>query len=462
MVLLLPPHRRPFVAFGGRLSQRPYALCSQRRGGKISHGPRGTYTAPCTSWRGSLTAARPTVVVLGGGFAGLRALHRLHDLGERAELVLVDARTTSLARPALPEVALAGKPVEHARFPLADAAARHGARFVNEAVERVETERSCLVLEGGEELRFDVLLVALGAHKDYDAVPGFSQFGYSVCDDTEAPRLAAALEGFEGGPVVVGSAKSTWGRRVEVPQLAAPCEGPVAEIMFLVDHELRRRGLRERSPIRVFSPGDIFFEDVGPKVHADVEPLVARQGIEVTTGKVLERLSRGEVHFTDGTVWDSALSIVLPPYTGNPVVKRSPGLGDEQGFVPTDTTMRHLDFEHVYAAGDGASLSMPKLGHIAVMEADVAAAAIHRELTGTGDVPAHRPEVFCIANRGGHDATLIYSNTLYGGTTDLTLDGAAAHLMKWSFDSYYFHTKGHLPPDLATDGLELVLRTARR
>ena len=409
-----------------------------------------------------MSAARPTVVVLGAGFAGLRALYRLHDLGERVDLVLVDARTTSLARPALPEVALAGKPVDHARFPLRDAAARHGARFVNRAVERIDLERSRVVFGDGDGLRYDVALVTLGAHKDYDAIGGFSDFGYSVCDDTEAPRLAEALEGFGGGPVVIGSAESTWGSRVEVPRLAAPCEGPVAEIMFMVDHELRRRGLRDASSIRVFSPGAVFFEDVGPKVHADVEPLVARQGIEVTTRKVLEHLSRGQVHFADGTAWESALSIVLPPYAGNPVVRASPGLGDEQGFVPTDTTMRHLDAEHVYAAGDGASLSMPKLGHIAVMEADVAAAAIRRDLTGKGDLPPHRPEVFCIANRGGHDATLIYSDTLYGGTTDLTLDGAAAHLMKWSFDSYYFHSKGHLPPDLATEGLELVLRSAHR
>jgi sulfide:quinone oxidoreductase len=417
-----------------------------------------------------VTSARPTVVVLGAGFSGLRALYRLRDLHDRVDVVLVDARTTSLARPALPEVALAARPVEHARFPVRDAAERHGARFVHRTVEQVDLERSWVIFHdgdshgdsGGDHLRYDALLVALGAHKDYDAVGGFSDFGYSVCDDTEAPRLARALERFGGGPVVIGSAESTWGSRVEVPRLAAPCEGPVAEIMFMVDHELRRRGLRDVSSIRVFSPGAVFFEDVGPKVHADVERLVALQGIEVTTGKVLDHLGQGAVHFTDGTAWDSALSIVLPPYAGSPVVRASPGLGDERGFVPTDTTMRHLDAEHVYAAGDGASLSMPKLGHIAVMEAAAAAAAIRRDLTGRGDVPPHRPEVFCIANRGGHDATLIYSDTLYGGKTDLTLDGAAAHLMKWTFDSYYFHTKGHLPPDLATEGLELVLRAAAR
>lgn len=407
------------------------------------------------------SSGRQRVVILGGGFAGLRAAYRLGSLTEQADLVLVDPRATSLSRPALPEVALAGKPVEHARFPLASAAARAGARFQHRAVQRVDAADRQVVLDDGDTLAYDHLLVALGATKDYDAIPGYREFGYSLCDDTEAPRLAEALDGFTGGPVVIGSAKSVWGTRVQVPQLAAPCEGPVAEIMFMVDHELRRRGLRDRSPISVFSPGHIFFEDVGPTVHAAVEPLVERAGIEVTTGKVLSRLTDGAVEFEDGTHWDSALSIVLPPYTGNAVVKRSPGLGDEQGFVPTDQAMRHLDFDQVYAAGDGTALAMPKLGHIAVIQADVAAAAIRHDLTGTGDIPPYRPEVFCIANRGGAQATLIYSDTLFGGSIDLTVDGPAAHFMKWGFDGYYFHTQGHLPPDLATEGLEMLLRRVR-
>jgi sulfide:quinone oxidoreductase len=408
-----------------------------------------------------MAGQRVRIVILGGGFAGLRALYHLARLGERAELVLADPRPTSLARPALPEVALAGKPVGQARFPLAPVAARSGARFLQAAAERVDTAGQQVILGGGQALGYDYLLLTLGAVKDYAAVPGFAEHGYSVCDDTEAPRLAGALDHFAGGPVVIGSARSTFGTRVAVPQLAAPCEGPVAELMFMVDHELRRRGLRERSPIRVFSPGSVFFEDVGPQVHAAVEPLVARAGIEVSTGKVLARVEAGGVVFTDGTRWDSALSIILPPYTGHPVVRASAGLGDEQGFVPTSQDMRHLDFARVYAAGDGAALAMPKLGHIAVMQADVAAAAIRRAVTGAGTIPPYRPEVFCIANRGGAQATLILSDTLFGGTTDLTLDGPLAHLMKWGFDSYYFHTRGHLPPGLLNEGTAALLRRIR-
>lgn len=409
-----------------------------------------------------MTSTKAKIVILGGGFAGLRALYRLRALGERADIVLVDPRTTSLARPALPEVAFAGKPVEHARFPLERPVTRSGAQFVNHGVDRVEATAQRVVLDNGDEIAYDYLFLALGAKKDYDALRGFHEFGYSICDDTQAPRLAQALNEFKGGPVVVGSAKSVWGTRISAPALAAPCEGPVAEIMFMVGHDLRLRGLHRTSPIRVFSPGDIFFEDVGARVHADVGALIAREEIVVTTGKVLSRLEKDAVVFEDGDQWESALSIVLPPYSGNDVVKRSAGLGDEQGFVPTDMSMRHLDFERVFAAGDGTALSMPKLGHIAVMQADVASATLIRDITGEGEVPDYRPEIFCIANRGGEQATLIYSNDFFGGPIDLTLNGPVAHMMKWGFDEYYFHTAGHLPPDLATEGVELVLRELKQ
>lgn len=406
-------------------------------------------------------STRATVVILGGGFAGLRALHRLTHLKDVADVILVDPRSTSLAKPVLPEVALAGKSVEHARFTLEPLVTSRGARFVHRGVDRVETTKQLVVLDDTSTLHYDFLLVALGALKDYDAIPGFREYGFSVCDDIEAPRLAARLESFTGGPVVIGSAKSVWGSRVEVPELAAPCEGPVAEILFMIDRDLSRRNLRARSPIQVFSPGQIFFEDVGPKVHDAVGPMIEERGIKVTTATVLDHLEADRVVFTDGSSWESALSIVLPPYAGNPVVKRSPGLGDERGFIPTDKTMRHLDAARVYAAGDGTSLSMPKLGHIAVMQADVAAGAILQDLTGRGEVPQYHPEVFCIASRGGLEATLILSDTLFGGTTDLTLDGPIAHLMKWGFDSYYFHTPGRLPPDLMANGLEGLLREVR-
>jgi sulfide:quinone oxidoreductase len=399
--------------------------------------------------------ARTRIVVLGGGFAGLRAFHRLHSVPS-VDVVLIDPREASLARPALPEVAFAGKPLQHALIPLVPIIERHGGKFLRQAVIAIDAPEGYVTVDSGERVNYDYLLLAVGAHKDYDAVPGFPEYGFSVCDDREAPRLARAVQAFTGGPVVVGAAKSTWGSRIRVQPLAAPCEGPIGEIIFMLDYELRRRKIRVRSPITAFSPGALFFEDVGAKVHEAMAPQLKIRDIDVIVNKELAALEPGHVRFADGSSVESAFSIIIPPYTGNQVITAS-GLGDERGFIPTDDSMRHLDHENIYAAGDATALAMPKLGHIAVMQADIAAAALIRAITGQGEVPAYRPEIFCIMNQGGAEALLILSDTLYGGKRDIALRGPIAHAMKWGFDSYYFYTRGNMPPDMANTAIEALL-----
>lgn len=395
------------------------------------------------------------LVILGGGFAGLRAVYHLHTLDE-LDITLVDARNNSLEKPSLPEVALAGKPVQHVQIPLQPLLDRHGVRFIHDTVTHIDVQQQQVQLTTSAPLPYDYLLIALGAVKDYDAIPGFHEYGFSVCDDEQAQRLSERLTTFVGGAIVIGAARSSFGRRVSAPELSAPCEGPIGEVMFMLDYDLRRRGLREKSNFDIFTPGKEFFEDVGPKVHAALSPVIQKHAMNVHVSKTLKQIHADRVEFADGSILNSDLTVIIPPYAAPDVIKVS-GLGDEAGFIPTDTQMRHLDYANVFAAGDINALAMPKLGHIAVHQADIAAATIRREVTGAGDIPQYAPEIFCIMNRGGEEATLILSDYLYGGQRDITLNNAMAHWMKWSFDSYYFFTKGHMPPELAQSTLETLL-----
>lgn len=102
-------------------------------------------------------------------------------------------------------------------------------------------------------------------------------------------------------------------------------------------------------------------------------------------------------------------------------------------------------------------MAQPKLGHIAIHQADIAISTILKEITGKGEVVPFKPSVFCIMNMGGVDAILIYSDNLYNGKNDLAFHSSLSHMMKWGFDSYYYYTQGHMPPNFSMNGIEKFL-----
>ncbi len=399
------------------------------------------------------------LVIVGAGFAGLRFLYRIEKYRDHFDITVIDRHDYSLERPALPEVAFEDKTIEKVHIPLPQQLQKHGATFIQGEIEHIDPKASSLTLKDGKRLSYDYLILATGAIKDYDAIKGYREYGYSVCDDKEALRLHERLKTFEGGAVVTGAAKSEFGHRVNAPDLKAPCEGPIGEVMFMMDHRLREEGKRDKSTISVFSPSEIFFEDVGDNAREPVAKIMQEHGISLTTGKELVEITKESVIFSDGSTMPCDLAIIIPPYKAPDYIAKS-GLGDDKGWVPTDRDMKHLDYDNIYAIGDINALAQPKLGHVAVNQADVAAAALARAENLSDEVVEFTPEVFCIMNMGGFEAILIYSNALYGGEYDLAWHSSLAKFMKLSFDAEYHYTHGHMPPDFAVKMLEEVLHLA--
>lgn len=90
----------------------------------------------------------PRIVVVGGGFAGLRALAGLRTrLAGGAELTLVDRLSATLAQ---------------APTPLEEILRDAGGVFLHGIVDRVDAQRREVLLEDGRFLGFDRVLLALG------------------------------------------------------------------------------------------------------------------------------------------------------------------------------------------------------------------------------------------------------------------------------------------------------------
>ncbi len=392
------------------------------------------------------------VVILGAGFSGLHIFYKIrHLIGKKIEITVVDRRSHALLKPELPEVAFEGAPLSHSLIELEHTLENRGATFIQSDVERIEAKTNKIILKNGKHVIYDYLFITLGAVKDYDAIKGYKEYGYSVCDDLQAQKLWEKVKNFEGGHIVTGAAKSYWGTRVQAPKLSAPCEGPIGEVMFMLDYYLSKDKNLEvinKYQIDVFTPAEIFFEDVGDKPHEVIGEFMTKKQMNLHNNKLLKEIGKDFIAFEDGTQMPCDLAIIIPPYIAPQVIKNSQ-LGDEKGFIPTDTTMRHLDFDNIFAAGDITALAQPKLGHIAIIQGAIAAASLLKELGEEIEIPPHDLEVFCIMNMGGHEATLIDSNTLYGGNRDIAMYSPISKLMKWGFDNYLYFNRGHMPPDWA-------------
>jgi len=189
-----------------------------------------------------------------------------------------------------------------------------------------------LVLDDSGTLAYDYLLLASVATKDYDAIPGFRDFG-TPCATT--PRRHDWSRPWTGSPVARWSSARPGGRgepECRCPSWPLPARGRSPRSCSgwrTTNYAVVACVIAVRS--RCSAPDTSSSRTLAPRCTPPWSPPFARADTEVTTGKVLSGLTNGAVQFDDGTRWDSALSIMLPPYTGNAVVKRSPGLDDKRG-----------------------------------------------------------------------------------------------------------------------------------
>jgi NADH dehydrogenase len=112
---------------------------------------------------------RPRIVIIGCGFGGLEAARAL--AGADVEIVVVDRTNHHLFQPLLYQVATAGLPAPAIAGPIRHILRKQIAQdrltVLMGEVTSIDTASSCVVLDGGEHLHYDHLIVASGATHSY-------------------------------------------------------------------------------------------------------------------------------------------------------------------------------------------------------------------------------------------------------------------------------------------------------
>ncbi|MFA5801339.1 MAG: FAD/NAD(P)-binding oxidoreductase [Thermoleophilia bacterium] len=360
------------------------------------------------------------VVVIGGSFAGLTgALEAKRKLGSTTEVILISKTDSFVYIPSLIWVPFGWRTVKDITIPLKPVLEKHGVKFIQTEVSKVDPENNKVITSDGE-IDYDYLLVASGVSTRFDLIEGLGpdKNTYSVCTPSHAEEAGAGWQKLisDPGPVVIGASQG------------ASCMGAGYEFLFNLEYAARKAGIRDKVDITWITP-EPFLAHFGIGGMAGGEAMLKSFmkifNINYIVNSEIEKITGTDVVLKDGRKLPYKYSMIIPPFNGAKYVKESGDLGDEKGFIPIDDTYRHKKYANVFAAGlavavplpwsTPVALGIPKTGFPSEESAKVAAGNIvhvlHGETESLKSKPWGRIPGLCVLD-AGHKEVIIISNHL--------------------------------------------------
>ncbi|HET9740179.1 MAG TPA: hypothetical protein VFP78_18825 [Solirubrobacteraceae bacterium] len=342
-------------------------------------------------------SAPGTVVIAGGGVAGLECMMALRDLeGDDLRIVLVTPADEFAYRPlAVAEPFSLGR-VRH--YPLGPIAADFGAELVRDVVVEVKAGEHRAVCASGAMLDYGALVLAPGARAE-PAVPHAVTFGAPG----SRARLEVLLDDIRDGScrdvAFLVPPETSWSLPLYELALMTANEAAYGTRVWLVSPEAR--------PLAVF----------GPAVSADVGRMLEAAGVQFV-GSAHGVPEPGGVRL-DARLVEAEAVVALPALRG-PALRGVPA--DPRGFIPTDEHGRVRGLKAVYAAGD-ATVFPVKQGGLAAQQADAVAEAVAAAFGAPLTPRPFRPVLRGLLLTGGEDRFLRAG--LGGGEGDGATGGTA-------------------------------------
>ena len=403
------------------------------------------------------------IVILGAGTAGTIMANRLRRQfaasirGRHTEIIIIDEDDEHVYQPGLLFVPFGIHATDTLTRPR-QKQLHHAVTYRLGRIDRVLTNENRVYLSDGEVIDYDLLIVATGSRIVPEETDGLTGAGWrtSIFDFyslTGATALRDKLATWPGGRLVI-----------DVVEMPIKCPVAPLEFAFLADWYFTNRGIRDKVDITYVTPLDGAFTK--PIAAGELSHLLREKQIDLVT-----EYSAGRVDGAAGILysWDEReipfdLLVTVPLHCGAEFVGRSPGLGDDMGFVLTNPrTLQSLAAENVFAIGDATNVPTSKAGSVAHFESDILVRNIDRVLTGRAPAAEYDGHANCFVETGFDKALLIDFNydvePLPGnfplpklGPMRLLRESRLNHFGKMAFQWIYWHVllPGHEIPGIGS------------
>jgi sulfide:quinone oxidoreductase len=306
------------------------------------------------------------LLILGAGTAGTMMANKLHKAldKEEWEITIVDQFKTHYYQPGflfIPFNIYTKQDVVKPKSNFFPA----GIKVIYNSIDKIVGAENKVLLQGGQVLQYDYLIIATGAQTRPDETPGLKDnLWYKSIFDFYTIEGAVALQNyfkhFEGGKLVMCIAE-------------IPYKCPVAPIEFvcLAEAFFTKKGIRDKVDITYVTPmSGAFTKPVASKMLGD---LLAEKNIKVVADFYLERVDNDKkmiVAYDEREIEFDVLTVV-PTNMGDEMILRS-GLGDDLNFVHTNKhTLQSEKHKNIFVLGDAANLPTSKAGSVAHFASEI-------------------------------------------------------------------------------------------
>lgn len=346
--------------------------------------------------------ARPRVVIIGGGFAGVAAARALRK--SDAEVILIDRRNHHIFQPLLYQVATAVLAPSEIAAPIRQLEAKQANLNVilADVVGIDSTLRTVDALCPGigiRKVRFDFLVVATGTRPSYFGNDEFATFapGLKNLADAEIIRTKI-LSAFE-----MAEATDDENERARQMNFVLVGAGPTgvelaASIAQLVTVTLRgnfRQIDPATSTILLLEGGDRVLPSFAPSLSKKAAKRLAKLGVKVLTGVKVERVDAHGV-IAKGTRIPSATVLWTAGVAASPIVQLLGVKTDRAGRALVEPFLNLPGEPNIFVVGDAASIEqqdgrpVPGVAQAAIQQGRHVGRLISDQLGGWGQKRAFR------------------------------------------------------------------------
>ena len=386
------------------------------------------------------------IVIAGAGYAGLHVALRLAAKlrnHPEVELTLIDRHDYHQVITELPRVAGGTRAADAVRIPLQDTLDTR-VRFVQTEINGFDLAGRRL-LTGAGPIGWGRLVLALGSRPNDFAIPGLAQRTLSLYSASDAERVWAAVsktltaaaaatdpeQQRRLATVVVGGGGAT----------GVELAGELAEILPKV---ASGHGLAPGGPAVVLvEAGPTILAGSSPQLIDKATSILADLGVQVRTNAMIAAATEEGFRLKDGQLMEGGVFVWAGGVKAPELVADSALPTGHNGRVKVNQYLRVLDHPEIYVAGDLASVTDPRTGHVlpplaqvALEEGETVARNLDAELNGRS------LETFTF-----HDKGFVVSVGTRRGVADIagiTSGGRLAHLLKDAIEWEYRQSVKHL------------------